>query len=1209
MFLPMKCLKTLLLLSLSLALPAGAQLITDTNFTGSARNNFSGPVGAKFTVGGSPISVTNVAMWSVSGINHTYHYVAIVRVSDNALLAHAIVPVTASSGAWSGYATNVTLAASTAYYLVAYESNGDGDAWYDEFTPTGVGPGLTLNNSAYGGTLTTLTINTAGKLYVPVNFNVTLGGGVGLTGTFFVSTNGNDNLDGRTTNTSWRTMQKAATTVAAPSHVYVLPGLYAESVKWNAYDGTNIPNGIIFEAYGARVQDININRHYITLTNFVIGEGHTGGFINSPMVWFDTNSLGSGIYNCAVLSPAGQNQVAFQAQGTNNWVYGCEFTNYSRVQVWNIAGTSGEYLHNYTHDIDNAEGWIYLWGYSNHIAGNIVSNYNDSGAGGTHPDLFQSFNAPSWGHLIESNLCINGTCAMGSMQTCANIPDCTSKVGAWIFRNNLFVNIGNKMDIDFPFMRFENNTFYNCVNFATGTAHCFNFYDSVYGTGTNGFILNNIFVICGGTPSDVNNGWFGIDASILSTMTVSNNMVVGDNNAAKNGNALYGYGWINGGNPQFISAPTSRRVIDLTGFTYANNTTTIVGSNTLFATQLVPGDYITLAPINLSGESWAYTNIESLVTVVTDNTHLTVQTAIGQGTIQKLRRQQNHDPVPDLHINTNSPARDAGVITTASLDYDGVPRTIGPMYDIGALEWHNDLRLELLMNGWPGQANVPDISGWANDGDVFSTITNYPTLTNGPLATIVTNAAWMADFQYFAVTNIYGIDYLTNWTFACWAWYQTAYNQATIVDGEANSDNGDRPYSWRIGRRGGQQTFFHTYDAAGNSTNIVAFNDNSPGAGTLAWHFYAVTVTPTQVISYTDGIATQTNNYTAPFYKIYRPPHWMAFGTWVHEGTWIYGDDPYPNCCWLEGAFGRPQIFARALTPTEITTLKNGGNVGGGSTPDPLITAQPQDKSVFATQSALFTISASGATALSYQWKTNGVNAGTNGPALSLSNVPLAWNNMTITCAVTDTAGTANSTTAHLFVNADPVITSQPQNTTVTSPSTALFSVTASGQTSFSYQWYSNGVAISGATASSYTTPATTAAYNGRQYYVIVTDTAGSLQSSTVILTVNSSPPTITSQPQNQTNTVGGTATFSVTATSQAPPLQYQWAWVGTNVTGATQSSWTTTPQSAFGVTQVYVVVSDVNGSTQSSNVTFTVNAPPAVIFRVIGAATLGRFN
>jgi len=71
-----------------------------------------------------------------------------------------------------------------------------------------------------------------------------------------------------------------------------------------------------------------------------------------------------------------------------------------------------------------------------------------------------------------------------------------------------------------------------------------------------------------------------------------------------------------------------------------------------------------------------------------------------------------------------------------------------------------------------------------------------------------------------------------------------------------------------------------------------------------------------------------------------------------------------------------------------------------------------------------------------------------------------------------------------------PTISSQPSNATVTAGQTVTFSVTASGTAPMSYQWKKGGSNIGGATASSYTTPATTTGDSGSLVTVTVTTTA-----------------------------------------------------------------------------------------------------------------------
>lgn len=83
-----------------------------------------------------------------------------------------------------------------------------------------------------------------------------------------------------------------------------------------------------------------------------------------------------------------------------------------------------------------------------------------------------------------------------------------------------------------------------------------------------------------------------------------------------------------------------------------------------------------------------------------------------------------------------------------------------------------------------------------------------------------------------------------------------------------------------------------------------------------------------------------------------------------------------------------------------------------------------------------------------------------------------------------------------------PVINTQPVAATVLKTKTATFTSLAGSDTAPTYQWYKNGVLIVGATSATYTTPATTSADNGAQFYVVATNTHGSTQSNTAVLTV-----------------------------------------------------------------------------------------------------------
>jgi hypothetical protein len=93
---------------------------------------------------------------------------------------------------------------------------------------------------------------------------------------------------------------------------------------------------------------------------------------------------------------------------------------------------------------------------------------------------------------------------------------------------------------------------------------------------------------------------------------------------------------------------------------------------------------------------------------------------------------------------------------------------------------------------------------------------------------------------------------------------------------------------------------------------------------------------------------------------------------------------------------------------------------------------------------------------------------------------------------------------------AAPSITTQPSNQTVTVGATATFSVVATGTTPLTYQWQKGTTPITGATAASYTTTATTSSDNGSQFEVVVTNSVGTITSNAATLTVTAVVPSAT---------------------------------------------------------------------------------------------------
>jgi hypothetical protein len=128
-----------------------------------------------------------------------------------------------------------------------------------------------------------------------------------------------------------------------------------------------------------------------------------------------------------------------------------------------------------------------------------------------------------------------------------------------------------------------------------------------------------------------------------------------------------------------------------------------------------------------------------------------------------------------------------------------------------------------------------------------------------------------------------------------------------------------------------------------------------------------------------------------------------------------------------------------------------------------------------------------------------------------------------------------------------PSISMQPVNQIITVGSTATFKVTASGTPPLYYLWFENGK-LAGGGFSSYTTPVAKVSERGLiEYYCIVSDSCGSIQSHTAILTVSCAPLVILTEPQSLKTKAPSPkfdtsveVTFSLQAQG-TEPLRYFW--------------------------------------------------------------------
>lgn len=241
------------------------------------------------------------------------------------------------------------------------------------------------------------------------------------------------------------------------------------------------------------------------------------------------------------------------------------------------------------------------------------------------------------------------------------------------------------------------------------------------------------------------------------------------------------------------------------------------------------------------------------------------------------------------------------------------------------------------------------------------------------------------------------------------------------------------------------------------------------------------------------------------------------------------------------------------------------------------ITTQPADVSAVIGGPVRFNIVVTG-TGLSIKWQQSadkGVTwtdiSGATGPVYAIPAMTSSQVGLLFRAVVSGAGGTVTSAVAGLNVSVASVAPAITVGLTPQSASigdTASFSVTATG-TSLSFQWQRSPDGqvwsdIAGAIDAVLRLSGLTPADNGVRIRVIVSNSAGRVTSSPVLLSVSPAPavPTISSPPVAASVTAPGPVTFSATAAgTPAPSYQWQRSNDGgatfSNITGATSAALT----------------------------------------------------
>jgi len=270
------------------------------------RNDFSGWIGMKLTVGASPLTVTALGRIFLAG-NSGIHTVKLVRAGDGVDVPGGSVSVAMSGGTagqfqYTPLADSVTLSANTAYYLVSQETLG-GDKWYEHgaLSSTSV---AAINSSVYSYNGSWFSVDASNTSYGPPNFLYSQDASPPPPppdpGSQFVTSYNLNNKPLRNDFSGWvgmkLTVGASALTVNSLGRVFVPGNTGSHVVKLvRASDGTDVPGG---SASVSMVGGTAGQFRYTSLASSITLPANTAYYLVSEETaggdqWYDHGSLSS----------------------------------------------------------------------------------------------------------------------------------------------------------------------------------------------------------------------------------------------------------------------------------------------------------------------------------------------------------------------------------------------------------------------------------------------------------------------------------------------------------------------------------------------------------------------------------------------------------------------------------------------------------------------------------------------------------------------------------------------------------------------------------------------------------------------------------------------------------------------------------------------------------------------------------------------------
>ncbi|MCF7764991.1 MAG: immunoglobulin domain-containing protein [Verrucomicrobia bacterium] len=480
--------------------------------------------------------------------------------------------------------------------------------------------------------------------------------------------------------------------------------------------------------------------------------------------------------------------------------------------------------------------------------------------------------------------------------------------------------------------------------------------------------------------------------------------------------------------------------------------------------------------------------------------------------------------------------------------------------------------LSSLVAYYPFNGNANDESGNSNNGTVYNAVLAPD--RNGVLSSAYDFNGTSADI---VIPDSPSLDIESALTVSAWIKARTfddplPGSQKVVILSKRQNDGWGPGYESSFVFTGQAEV---NWDFHPNGVNGALY---APPIVINRWYHYTFTFSGTNLSIYMDGKLAGTTNITGNLGVNDIP---VVIGRRAGEGFYK---------SYFDGLIDDVRIYNRALSQREVSALYQFESQPPLS--PPTISAHPQSQSVISGNVVTFSVTAAGSSSLSYQWMKNGVNIiGANSNTLTINSVRSSDGGL-YAVAVGNASGVTISATATLTVISPPVITVSPRSESVLEGTRVAISVVATGSPPLSYQWRKNGSNIPGATAPNYTltSPKTT---DTGSYSVVVSNAAGTVTSNTAILTVIS-PPTITSQPEDKSDIVGSSVTFSVTATGSSP-LYYQWKKSGSDIPGATFPQYTINAVQTSDAGSYSVEARNAGGAILSKAATLAVLVPPSI--------------